>query len=110
MAHVSFPVDENRWPKPPGKPRDNRVVWNSTDGPSHTTKWRIIVGSYSGGSDYYRGQWREEDAGMKTNTLNNINLTSQPPQGYRCHIRAQYYIPGNPMMQDGATSQFYYYP
>jgi hypothetical protein len=109
MAHVSFPVDENRWPRPLGQSPDNRVTWNSTDGPSQTTQWRIIVGSYSGGSDYYRGPWRLENAGNRTNTL-NINLTSQPPQGYRCHIRAQYYTPGNGLMQNGATSQFYYYP
>lgn len=109
MAHVSFPVDETRWPRPLGQLPNNSVVWNSTDGPSNTTQWRIIVGTASGGSDCYRGSWIIENAGNKLNTR-NINLTNRPATGYRCHIRAQYYIPGNPLMQNGATSQFYYYP
>ena len=109
MAHVSFPVDENRWPRPLGSLPDNHVTWNATDGPSQTTRWRIIVGSFSGGADYYAGPWRAENAGSRTNT-SPVNLTTQPPTGYRCHIRAQYYIPGSGIMQNGVTSQFYYYP
>lgn len=109
MAHVSFPVDENRWPRALGKLPNNSVVWNATDGPSSTTKWHIIVGSFAGGSDCYLGTWQNLNGGGHLNTL-NINLTNPPATGYRCHIRAQYYIPGNGIMQNGATSQFYYYP
>lgn len=110
MAHVSFPVDENRWPRARNGNLDRRVVWNASDGPSRTTQWRIIVGSFSGGADYYRGPWQIGDAGNQSSTLSNINLTTPPSPGYMCHIRAQYYIPGNSMMQNGPTSQFYYYP
>lgn len=109
MSHVSFPVDENRWPRDLSGHFDNTVVWDATDGPSTTTQWRIIVGSYSGGANYYQGPWQYTGGGGTTNNR-QINLTTLPAAGTRCHIRAQYYIPGNNMMQNGVTSQFYYYP
>lgn len=109
MAHVSFPVDETRWPRPLGKPPDNRVVWDTTDGPTSTTKWRIIVGKFAGDPSCYLGPWIAGNAGGKTNTL-NIILSNPPPPGQQCHIRAQYYIPGDGRMRSGVTSQFWYYP
>src|SRR6185437_13757363 len=79
MAHVSFPVDENRWPRALGKLPNNSVVWNATDGLSSTTKWRIIVGSFAGGSDCYLGTWQNLNGGLIFPRFCGHRVTRQPP-------------------------------